>query len=76
MYQPSNGKDPGSANVLRFSFTGLIVFCLCLIAGNSLITGKVAGCHQMRAAGPVMNITDLHEQDEHTFTRKGPCRDP
>ena len=72
MRQPQNGQAPGSANVFRFNLTGLIVFCLCLIAGASFITGKLAGSRQMRAAGPVLNIPEPDEQDKYTFTRKGP----
>ena len=72
MSQPKNGKDVGSANVFRFSQSGLIVFCLCLITGASFITSKVAGSRQARAVGPVLSIPEPDEQDKYTFIRQGP----
>jgi hypothetical protein len=65
-------NESGTANAFRFSLTGLIVFCLCLVVGTSLITGKVAGPLQVSAAGPALNIPDPDEQDKYTFTRQGP----
>ena len=49
-----------------------MVFCLCLIAGVSFITSKVAGSRQLSAAGPVLSIPDPDEQDKYNFTRQGP----
>ncbi len=72
MRQPNNGKAPGSPNVFRFSLTGLIAFCLCLIAGTSFTIGKITGPLQVSAAGPVLSIPDPDEQDKYTFTRQGP----
>ena len=72
MRQPKNGKDADSANAFRFSLSGLIVFCLCLIAGVSFITVKVADSRLVRPAGPALNIPEPDEQDKHTLTRQGP----
>ncbi len=72
MRQPQNGQDPGSANVFRFNLTGLMVFCLCLIAGTSFLTGKLVASRQVPAPGPELNIPDPGEQDKYTFTRQGP----
>src|ERR1035438_1593501 len=71
MSQPNNVKNAGSANVFRFSLSGLVVFCLCLIAATSFITGKVATPLQVSAAGPVLNIPEPDQQDKYTFTRQG-----
>ena len=72
MKPPKNGEGRGSANVFRFSLSGLMVFCLCLVAGVSFITCKVAGSRRAWTAGPVMNIPEPDEQDKYTFTRQGP----
>ena len=72
MSKLKNGDDPGSANVFRFNLTGLIAFCLCLIAGASLLTWKLAGTRLKDAPGPALNIPDPDEQDKYTYTRQGP----
>ena len=72
MSKLKNGNEPGSANVFRFNLTGLIVFCLCLIAGASFLTWKLAGPRQKDAPGPALNIPDPDEQDKYTYTRQGP----
>jgi hypothetical protein len=67
-----NDNGAGSANVFRFTLTGLFVFCLCLIAASALIAWRLAGTREKDAPGPAMNIPDPDEQDKYTFTRKGP----
>ncbi len=71
MRQPQNGQDPGSANVFRFNLTGLMVFCLCLIAGTSLVTLKLTSARARRPTGPLLNLPDPDEQDKYVFTRQG-----
>ena len=72
MAKLKNGDGSGSANVFRFNLPGLIVFCLCLIAGSAFITGKVVGARQKSAPLPVLNIPDPDEIDRHTTLRQGP----
>ncbi len=72
MSQPRNRNDPDSANVFKFNWTGLMVFCLCLIAGTSFLTGQLVAFRQVPAPEPVRNIPGPGEQDKYTFTRQGP----
>ena len=72
MSKLKNGNDPGSANVFRFNLTGLITFCLCLIAGSSFLTWKLAGTRQKDVSGPALGIPDPDDQDKYTYTRRGP----
>jgi hypothetical protein len=71
MAKLKNGDGPGSANAFRFSLTGLVVFCLCLIAASALITWKIASPRHEGAPGPALNIPDPDEQDKFVFTQLG-----
>jgi hypothetical protein len=62
MRQPKNGKDPGSANVLHFNLTGLILFCLCLVAGTAFI--RTQGTNNV-----------FKPSDEYAFSLKTETRD-
>ena len=72
MSRSKNGNGPDSARVFRFNLTGLIVLCLCLIAGASFITGKLVGARQQYAAGPAQYLPSPAEQDQGTSARQGP----
>jgi len=72
MSQPRNAKDPGPANAVRFTLTGLIVFCVCLVSVTSFLTWPLTRYRQSATAGPALNIPDPDQQDEYTFTRQGP----
>ena len=72
MSKPKNGNGRGSAKVFRFNLAGLIVLCLCLIAGSSFVTGKLVGARQKDAPGPAQDAPDAAKQDKYTFTRQGP----
>jgi hypothetical protein len=72
MSKPKNGDGPGSAKVFRFNLTGLIVLCLCLVAGSTFITGKVVGAYQKHTAGPGQNAAVPDERDKYVSTREEP----
>src|ERR1017187_9136781 len=72
MSKLKDGNGLGSANVFRFNLTGLIAFCLCLIAGASFLTWKLAGSRQKAVPGPAIGIPDPDEQDKYTYPRQGP----
>jgi hypothetical protein len=65
-------NDTDSAKVFRFNLTGLIVLCLCLVAGAIFITRKVVGGRQTFAAVPGLNIRASDERDGAISTKQGP----
>ena len=67
-------KENGASGPLafRFSLTGLIVLCLCLVAGSSFITGKLVGARRSAAAVLGQNPPVSDERDGAISTRQGP----
>lgn len=67
-------KENGTASAkeFRFNLTGLIVLCLCLVAGAAFITGKLVGARQKAAAGTGLNLPASDEGDGAVSTRQGP----
>ena len=72
MSQSSNGKNPGRGDVFQFNLAGLFVFCLCLIAGASLITLRVNGARPRRTAHPALARLSPEEPEGQTPSRPGP----
>jgi hypothetical protein len=72
MSKLKNGNGPGSANVFRFNLAGLIVFCLCLIAGSAFITGKIISARPKSSAVLAEDVPDPDALDERTSLRQGP----
>jgi hypothetical protein len=72
MSKLKNENGTGLPNVFRFNLTGLIVLCLCLVAGSAFITGKLVGARQQSTAVPGQRLPASDERDGSTSTRQGP----
>jgi hypothetical protein len=72
MSKPKNANGPGSAYVFRFNLIGLVVLCLCLIAGASFITGKLVGARHQSAAVRGQTIPASDEREGVLSTQRGP----
>jgi hypothetical protein len=72
MAKLKNANGPGSAYAFRFNLIGLIILCLCLIAGASFITRKVIDVRQKLAAAPGLNGPATDEGDGASSTEQGP----
>jgi hypothetical protein len=72
MAKLKNENGTASAKEFRFNLTGLIVLCLCLVAGAAFITWKLIGARQMSAAVPGLNMLASDAGDGATSIKQGP----
>ena len=72
MARLKKNNETEAVNAFRFSLTGLLLFCLVLIAGTGLVASRLFDARSKPYSFAKNDVPDPDVQDNNMFTRKGP----